>query len=238
MKRALSTLLCGALLAATPAGCGDDGISPSTFQDVEWHEVESSLGTVQVALVRPAEGTTGPHPVVFALPWGGGTWDLALSLVERYWIHDAPARGYYVVSPAVRGTSLAQEAGELIPAIFAWMEQELDFDPEAVLLTGASNGGRGAFFAAISQPQRFAAVLGMPAYYSGPEHHLALLAGKPIRLMVGEEDDTWVMSSTATRDALLALDIEVLHEVVPGQGHVLSVPSAELMDWVDEALGR
>jgi poly(3-hydroxybutyrate) depolymerase len=238
VKRWLSTLLCVPLLAATPAGCGEDGIGPSGFRNVEWHQVESSLGTVQVALVRPAEGTTGPHPVVFALPWGGGTWDLALSLVERYWIHEAPARGYYVVSPAVRGTSLAQEAGELIPAIFEWMQQELDFDPEAVLLTGASNGGRGAFFAAISQPQRFAAVLGMPGDYSGPEDHLAVLEGKPIRLMVGELDTSWVASSTATRDALLALGIDVLHDVVPGQDHVLSLSQRELMDWVDEALGR
>ncbi len=234
----MTALLCLTLMSSVLAGCGDDATGLNDSSDVEWQEVASALGTINVALVRPDPGTPGPHPVVFALPWGSGTRDLVLGLVGSYWDTAAPARGYYVVAPEVLGTSLAENADEVIPAIFAWMEQELDFDPDAVVLTGASNGGRGAFFAAVQQPERFSAILGMPGYYPGSDEDLAVLAGKPIWLMAGQFDTGWVASATATADALEALGIDVRLDVLPGQDHVLSVGQSTLMDWVDDALGR
>ena len=234
----MSTLFCIALLATSSLACRDGGTTPEGPPAMEWHEVASPLGTINVALVRPDPGSTGPHPVIFALPWGGGTPDLVVSLVSSYWDTAAPARGYYVVAPSVLGSSLSENADEVIVALFEWMTEELDFDPAAVVITGASNGGRGSFFAAVQQPERFAAIIGMPGYYAGPDEDLAVLAGKPIWLMAGEFDESWVASTTATRDALESLGIDVLHSVLPGQGHVLNVTQRSLMDWVDEALGR
>jgi len=229
----VSTLLCASLV-----GCLERSTGLQDAGDLEWHQVSADGGTINVALIRPDPATPGPHPVVFALPWGGGTADLVLSLVGSYWDTAAPARGYYVVAPEVLGSSLSENADEVIPALFQWMSQELDFDPTAVVVTGASNGGRGAFFAAVQQPERFAAIIGMPGYYAGPDEDLAVLAGKPVWLMAGQFDTGWVTSTTATRDALEALGIDVLHTVLPGQDHVLSIAQTELMDWVDEALGR
>ena len=234
----MTALLCLTVLSAGLSACGGDSTGPQASTSVEWHQVTSDVGTINVALVRPDPSTPGPHPVVFALPWGSGTRDLVLGLVSSYWDTEAPARGYYVVSPEVLGTSLAENADVVIPAIFDWMAQELDFDPDAVLLTGASNGGRGAFFAAVQQPERFSAIIGMPGYYPGPDEDLAVLAGKPIWLMAGQFDTGWVTSSTATHDALQALGIDVTHSVLPGQNHVLSVSQSALMDWIDQAMGR
>jgi dienelactone hydrolase len=118
--------------------------------------------------------------------------------LRAYWLGEAAARGYYVVSPEIRGSDLADTAGEVIPALFAWMEEELDFDPDRVALAGASNGGRGIFFAARAAPERFRALIGLPGSYAGPAGDLAGLVGKPVWLMVGEEDTSWVAAAEET----------------------------------------
>ncbi len=194
---------------------------------------------INVALVEPGSGAgSGPHPVVLALPWGGGTADLVLGLVQTYWDTEAPARGYYVVAPEVLGSSLATTADELIPDLFAWMDRELDYDPDRVVLTGASNGGRGVFFSAVANPQRFAALIGMPGRYEGDGTDLAPLAGVPVWLLVGQFDDGWVQAAESTQGALEAAGVDVTLDVVQGQGHVLRLDQALLMDWIDGALAR
>jgi predicted esterase len=234
----MNALFCLTVLTTALSGCGDDGAAQQAPRDVEWHQVSSAQGTINVALIRPDPGTRRRHPVIFALPWGVGTRGMVLGLVGRYWDREAPARGYYVVAPEIQGQSLYENADEVIPAIFAWMAQELDFDPDAVVVTGASNGGLGAFFAAVAQPARFSAIIGMPGLYPGRDEDLARLAGKRIWLMAGQLDTDWVEAATATRDALQKLGINVQHDILPGQNHVLTVAQTVLMDWVDEVLGR
>ncbi len=198
-----------------------------------------SGGVINVALVEPSGGAgSGPHPVVLALPWGGGTADLVLGLVQTYWDAEAPSRGYYVVAPEVLGSSLAATADELIPALFRWMDEELDYDPDLVVVTGASNGGRGVFFSAVANPNRFAALIGMPGRYEGDGTDLAPLADVPVWLLVGQFDDGWVEAGESTRDALEAAGVEVTLDVVEGQGHVLRLDQAFLMDWIDGTLAR
>lgn len=192
-----------------------------------------------MALLEPDSAVgSGPHPVVLALPWGAGTADLVLGLVQTYWDTEAPSRGYYVVAPEVLGSSLATTAGELIPALFRWMDEELDYDRDRVVLTGASNGGRGVFFSAVAQPERFAALVGMPGRYEGDGSDLAPLAEVPVWLLVGEFDDGWVEAAESTRNALEAAGMDVTLDVVQGQGHVLRLDQAFLMDWIDDALSR
>lgn len=194
---------------------------------------------INVALLEPDSAVgSGPHPVVLALPWGAGTADLVLGLVQTYWDTEAPSRGYYVVAPEVLGSSLATTAGELIPALFRWMDEELDYDRDRVVLTGASNGGRGVFFSAVAQPERFAALVGMPGRYEGDGSDLAPLAEVPVWLLVGEFDDGWVEAAESTRNALEAAGMDVTLDVVQGQGHVLRLDQAFLMDWIDDALSR
>lgn len=231
------------LLAPLALACGGTTASADLADDVpeaEWVRVSYGAGkTVDVFVIRPVGYVDGvAYPVVVALPWGGGTADLVLSLVDRYWDTEAPARGYIVVAPEVLGPSLDTEAEALIPAIFDWLGSTLSYDPSRVVLTGASNGGRGVFHAAIAHPDRFAALIGMPGEYRGSGEDLAGLSGKRAWLLVGEADAGWRGSSEGTRDLLEAQGVETELEVLAGQGHVLSIAQTRLMDWIDEAIGR
>ena len=106
----------------------------------------------------------------------------------------------------------------MIPAIFEWMDGELSYDQEKVVLAGASNGGRGVFFTAVALPERFAAFIGMPGRYVGDGGDLAPLVGKPVWLLVGEFDDGWLESTETTRQLLEDQGVEVTANVVPGRG--------------------
>ena len=46
-------------LAVTPAACGDDAVVGAEPAPMEWFEVSWSGGTIQVALLRPADETAG-----------------------------------------------------------------------------------------------------------------------------------------------------------------------------------
>ncbi len=211
---------------------------PPPLPTIEWHTVDVPGGSVQVALVRPVEEGTRDHPVVFALPWGAGTPELTAAFVRRYWHLQPRSRGFYVVAPAIRGSSLETEADAVIPALFDWMSSELSADLDNVALVGASNGGRGVFFAAISQPRRFHALLAIPGAYGGEAAELAPLAGTPIRLAVGELDTDWRRAVLRTSESLKSLGIDAQVNVLDGQGHVLELPDAGLMDWIEAALAR
>ncbi len=193
---------------------------------------------VRIFIILPDVTPSGPAPAVFAFPWGDGTADLVVGLLRTYWDVEAPARGYIVVSVAVLGSSLATEAATMLPAIFSWMDENLSYDQDRVVATGASMGGRGLFFAGISAPERFAGLLGMPGEYAGEAADLAGLTGKPVRLMVGELDTSWRDRAETTREKLESVGAQVVVDVIAGQEHVLTISQRFLMDWVDGVVGR
>lgn len=224
------------------AGCGGGGTSVADIladqRKVEWWPVPWRGGFVDVALVQPDPETgPGPHPVIFALTWGGGTFNEVEDMILTYWLNEPPLRGYYVVAPQIRGSTLQENAFDLIPDIFAWMDGKISYDPARVALVGASNGGRGVFFGAVAHPSRFKALVGMPGRYEGDGSDLQGLAGKPVLLLVGGLDQAWLEASQSTLAFLEASGADATLEVVEGQGHVLSLNMVLVMDWIDEALG-
>lgn len=118
------------------------------------------------------------------------------------------------------------------------MDANLAYDPTQVAVVGASNGGRGAFFAALSQPDRFAAIMGLPGHYQGSASEAPTLAHMPVKLWVGEHDTPWIAAAEQTVETLTAAGVHVESTVVPGQGHVLLLAPGDLMDWIDQVLGR
>lgn len=236
-SRLLTALVLPALALVTAAACGADPMVEEPTP-IEWATVPTPLGSVRVAFVRPDNEGSQDHPVVFALPWGEGTADLVSSFVQRYWVSEPGARGYYVVAPEILGPTLEFAAAEMVPAIFDWMTNEFSIDQEQVAIVGASNGGRGLFYAAVAQPDRFQALLGLPAMYQRDPANLAVLDGKPIRIIVGEFDDTWRDGVEQTRVALETVGITPEIDIAGTQGHVLDLDPAGLMDWIDNALGR
>lgn len=230
-------LACSLLPGLLLTGCGTEEpmeVAPA----IEWSSVSTPLGPVNVAVIRPEDEGTQDHPVVFALPWGAGTGDLVTAFLQRYWQTEPSSRGYYVVAVEVLGTSLETDAPDIIPAVFDWMDAELQYDPESVAIVGASNGGRGLFYASVSEPERFQALLGLPAMYQRDPANLSVLADKPIRIIVGEFDDSWRDGVEQTRIALEAQGITPVIDIAAAQGHVISLDPVGLMDWIDEALGR
>jgi len=234
---AMLLTVAGASLGSTHHTPGDRGGLPGSA-DYEWVEVTYGSGVqVDVAIFKPEDySDSGNHPLILALPWGGGTPDLTLGMVDAYWNREAPRRGYVVVAPSILGSSLATAADEFLPALFSWLDEHISYDPARVVVAGASNGGRGAFYALASDPSRFAAVIGMPGSYSGSPETLESFAGKPVWLMVGEMDARWHESTEATRVTLEAAGITPRVNLIRGQGHVLRVDDRMLMDWLDEVL--
>ncbi|MEM7417517.1 MAG: hypothetical protein AAF389_18650 [Gemmatimonadota bacterium] len=222
-------------LAAT--ACSSDLVAEEDPR-IEWASVSTPVGNVNVAFVRPDNEGGQDHPVVFALPWGSGSADLVSSFIQRYWLTEPGARGYYVMAPEILGPSLETDANDVLPAIFAWMDAEFTYDDENVAIVGASNGGRGLFYAAVAQPDRFQALLGLPAMYQRDPSNLSVLDGKPIRLIVGELDTPWRDGVEQTRVALEQVGITPEIDIAGTQGHVLDLQPAGLMDWIDNALGR
>lgn len=218
------------------SACDDEPVPLSS--PVEWHEVTTPLGVLDVAVVPPVAPGTSDHPVLLALPWGSGAADLTDSFVRSYWATAPAAAGYYVVAPAVYGPSLKDDADDLLPALFDWVESTLGADTETVALVGASNGGRGAFFAALSEPDRFDAMLVLPGLYEGEAADLAPLVGLPIRMIVGEFDTAWVDATRTTQEALESVGIVPTVDIAAAQGHVMNLLEEGLVGWIDEAIGR
>jgi dienelactone hydrolase len=227
-------------LAATALSCGaseSTGPAPQVL-DGEWIRLTYGAGIpVDVAVVRPSGySPTGQHPLILALPWGSGSPDLVLGMIDAYWDDEALARGFLVVSPAITGSTLESEATDFLPALFAWMDENLAYDPERVALVGASNGGRGVFHMLAADPTRFHALIGMPGAYDGPADALSGFAPNPAWLLVGEEDVAWVSRSQDTKLLLDSQGIPTTLEVVSGQGHVLLLDQRELTDWIEDVL--
>ena len=210
------------------------GLQPGT---VEGERITLSDGrSLDLWFVRPAEGTSGPHPVVLAFPWGAGTADLAFGMVRTYWDRVVPERGYVVVAPAALGSNLMSDT-VLVNEVLDWAATEFTIDSTRIAMVGASNGGRGVFHAQEVSAIRPAALIAMPGAIV-PSTDLSPLNGRPVRLMVGETDTPWVNAAEEAETQLQAAGAEVELFIVPGQGHVLAWPQEELADWLDSALGR
>ena len=244
---ATSAVVAGLLAVAGASGSSSSSFSggpsgadyePAQSADFEWVEVTYGAGTrVDVAVFKPESySDSGRHPLILALPWGGGTPELALGMVDAYWNREAPLRGYVVIAPSILGSSLRTEATEFIPALFSWLDEHVSYDPERVVVVGASNGGRGVFHVLTADPERFAAAIAMPGSYSGLAERLEPFVGKPVWLMVGEMDQRWRASTEATRAALEAAGTTPRVNLIRGQGHVLRIDDRMLMDWLAEVL--
>ncbi|NKB65593.1 MAG: hypothetical protein GKR89_00905 [Candidatus Latescibacteria bacterium] len=213
---------------------------PTTIGDGQIERVQVEYGDDQVVnlFVLEPEDAPANAPLIMAFPWGRGSGDLVLSLLQRYWDREAPARGYIVVGVEILGPRLETEGAQMIPAIFQWMDENFSYDAERVVATGASNGGRGLFFAGVAAPQRYAAFIAMPGGYAEDEANLKPLRGKPVWLLVGEQDTSWREFGEATKAKLEAQGVDVTYDVLPGQGHVLNIGQAVLMDLIDALLER
>lgn len=234
MRTVAVALVAGLVSCSASEPTGVDP-SPGTVEGVR---IAVSDGrSLDLWFVRPdSAAPAGPHPLIVAFPWGGGTPDLAFGMLRTYWDTEPSLRGYAVVAPAARGSDLGGDT-TLVTAILDWAMDEFEVDTERVVFVGASNGGRGVFFAQEVSPIQPAALIAMPGAIL-PGTSLEALNGRPVRLMVGEQDAPWRDAADQAEPLLAAAGASVQLDVLAGQGHVLNVPQADLADWLDAALGR
>ncbi|RMF81561.1 MAG: hypothetical protein D6744_07025 [Planctomycetota bacterium] len=190
--------------------------------------------TLALTVIRT--GASSNAPLIIALPPGDGGQALVDVVLDLYWQAEAERRGFVVVAPAIFGLQLRDDADTVFAALFDWLDANVEYDPARVVLAGASNGGRGMFYAALASPNRFAALLGLPAYYDGDAADLAPWEGKPVRLLVGELDTTWQGFTFETAAKLEQAGAAVSTRVVPDQPHIIRVEPAELFDWIESVV--
>ncbi|MFQ5846669.1 MAG: alpha/beta hydrolase-fold protein [Candidatus Methylomirabilales bacterium] len=154
--------------------------------------------------------------------------------LEAYWEQEAYERGYIVVAPEVFGLVLRTDAVALLTAVFDWMDTNVLYDKGRVTLTGASNGGLGAFYAAVAEPGWFGAVVVLPGGYRGPAKDLESLMGKHVWLLVGGRDVSWKRLAENTLRALQQAKARASLTVLPGQRHVLRIDPRRLFDWIEQ----
>ncbi len=193
--------------------------------------------TLRYAVVTP-EGfdKDRAHPVVVALPPGAMDEAMVEVGLRTYWEGEARRRGFVVVSPcAPRGYSLADDPAGLLVALVRELESTMRVEGGKVHVAGVSNGGRAAFRFATREPTLVASLVVLPGYASPANDAapIASLAGVPVSMFVGELDRAWVREGERTLEGLRAAGVDATLEVLPGQGHVLTIPGERLFAIMD-----
>lgn len=215
-------------------------ISPLAAEPIQG-SVRHGQQEIPVAAYAPESYQKGQTPpVLITLPPGPGTADMVGANLSNYWLAEGLKRGYIVVAPQIFGRSLDRDAGTFTDNLFRWLDGRLTYDRRKVVLTGQSNGGIGTFYMATTRPQRFLALLVLPGQHLGKPADLQKLRGKPIWMIVGEQDDPerWLKPCQGTFETLQQAGAKVKLDVAKGQGHVPSLPASLLFDWLDLQLGR
>lgn len=185
--------------------------------------------------VVQAKGKPRGVPLLLALPPGPGSPEM-VNVALATWERETWSKGWVLVVPQVLGPTLEAEAEKMIPAIFETVSKNYSFDKGRVVLAGASNGGLGAFHAAVAHPDRFKAILVMPGGWEGAPEKLKPLKGRKVRLMVGEKDAGWKELSESTHAALKDAGADSTLEVLPGQEHVLKIEPKKLFEWMQNSV--
>ncbi len=175
-------------------------------------------GTVlRAAILEPRGPAAEPRPTLLVVPPGAQGADAVRSVLERYFATVGPARGWRIVCPAapVREGFRGEGAGLLV-ATARRIVATMPVTGDRVHLAGVANGGRAAFSAALADPRIFASLFVLPGVPEPADAgRLEALAGLPVRLFVGEEDDSWAPAMRRTRGRLAAAGVDVALAVLP-----------------------
>ena len=100
-------------------------------------------------------------------------------------------------------------------------------------MTGASNGGQGAFHVFAAAPEKFSGIVVLPGGFAGSARNLQKAAGKFAWLLVGANDLPWKKLAERTLKVLQEAKLDATLKVLPGQGHLIRIQPKELFDYID-----
>jgi len=207
----------------TPAVTVPEDLSPGV---VDLRSATMSDGTqIEYGLILP-EGfdPNNEYPVLLALPPGGQSIDLAVSVAQATYLPEALAREWVIIAPAAPNGMLFFQGseryiGELLDSL-SWIRSE----DVRYHLAGISNGGRSAFAVAQLDPDRYTSMVVFPGYPESPSSTTALanLTRLPISMFVGGSDPAWIEPMTVTRDTLHSMGGSVSLVILEGEGHIMT----------------
>lgn len=195
--------------------------------------------TLSVFLVRPAESTDEPAPLVILM--GGGPGNAGISRDTSIWLGGGFARrGWMVAVPvspnnrAFRGAANNQKIEQLADLLTARDE----IADGRVLLAGISNGGMSALEVARRDPGRWLGVAAVPALSSSVAENVPL-AGFPVYLRIGGNDQLdWAERFEETVAALDGADVDLDAAILENQPHMFRMDWDTLEPWLEQVLNR
>lgn len=163
------------------------------------------------------------YPAVLAFPGGPQTMDTVEGTLQRNWRKEAERLGYIVVVPAAPdGQLFFEEGAKVFPAFLVQLLGDYKVLDQKFHVAGVSNGGLSAFHIAVSYPQYFWSVTGLPGFLKDatPER-IQALAKMCINMYAGEMDSDWLESERKQAAQFRAQGFTVDFSEEKGQGHVM-----------------
>lgn len=160
-------------------------------------------------------------PLIFFLHGGSGRGD-DIHLVSRYGPPEIAAKRpdfpFIVLSPQCPKGEIWADA-DLLISLLDDVLARYRIDPDRVYLTGASMGGRGAWYLAYKHPERFAAIIPICPWAPNIDWAPAL-KDIPIWVFHGDKDTLAPIGDSEDMiKALQAVGNNAKFTVMPGRGH-------------------
>jgi len=196
-----------------------------------------SLGKYAVR-VPAGYGPGKKHPLILALAGGPGDGESYLPSWEKV----TASTDFIVACPVAGGTRWWKTAYLIALETLADCKRRYHVDTNRVYVTGASNGGMGAWFMAVQYPDLFAAAGSMAGAPVTREDervdpgYLVNLLNLPIYFIHGEKDTIIPADYDRKASAILKeAGYGFVYEEVPGGGHgVPGTHTRKLVDWLSK----
>ena len=222
MKRIIQLLVVMALLV------------PMLAQSQERIELADG-SSLTVFMVRPAETTDQPSPLLILM--GGGAGNASISRDTSMWLGSGFAeRGWMVAVPvspdnrAFRGSANNDKVAQLIVEL-----QKRDYIASGkTLLAGISNGGMSALEIARRNPQNYLGVVAVPAVTSSVFDNRTL-DGFPVYLRIGGADELgWADQFKETVETLKEAGVDLDAAILDSAPHMFRMNWDSLGPWLQE----
>lgn len=211
-------------------------IFPATNSASAQERVELADGsTLTVFMVRPAQTTDEPSPLLVLM--GGGPGNASISRDTSIWLGSGFAeRGWMVAVPvspnnrAFRGYENNLKVVQLVNAL----QQREDIATGRTLLAGISNGGMSALEIARRDPDKYLGVVAVPAVSSSVFDNKPL-ANFPIYLRIGGADELgWADRFEETVSVLTEAGVDLDAAILDSAPHMFRMNWETLEPWLNK----
>ena len=197
--------------------------------------IELADGSVlTVFMVRPAETTNDPSPLLILM--GGGPGNASISRDTSVWLGGGFAeRGWMVAVPvspnnrAFRGAENNDKVAQLVELL----KQRDDISDGRVMLAGISNGGMSALEIARRDPEAYMGVVAVPALSTSVGDNRPL-KDFPVYLRIGGEDQLgWADRFDETEAALTEAGVDLDAAILDSAPHMFRMNWESLDPWLE-----